>query len=278
MLAIALALGAAVSWGFADYFSGIQARRHSILTILLFGSSAGLLAIAVAVAVRGVEAPGTKAIVSASLAGVAATVGLAFFYRALAMGQISLVTPIAAVGVVVPVLGGVIQGERPSPIQVAGIVTVICGVAIASREHDSGGTSARATIFLAVGAAVFLGLGIVGLGVAADDDPYWTILIFRGVTVGIAIVVALAVRHRPAAGGADARIIVLLGLLDVLGFTLLAVATTEGLLSIVVVLAALYPVVAIALARARLGERLRSDQALGVTLALLGVLLIAGGS
>lgn len=204
--------------------------------------------------------------------------GLAFFYRALAIGKISLVTPIAAAGVMVPVLAGVVQGERPGGLQVAGIVAAICGVIVASRESANGGRgSARATIALAVASAVFLGFGIVGLDVAADDDPYWTIMLFRGAVVGLAIGAAAAVRHVPAPGVADARMIALFGVLDVVGFTLLAVASTKGLLSIVAVVASLYPIIAGGLAHARLGERLRRDQAIGVAVALLGVLLIAGG-
>ena len=281
MIAAFLALGAAISWGFADFFGGIQAKRHAILTILVVGQTAGLVVLAVVVVVRGQDMPGSAAILAAVLGGLAATAGLALFYRALAAGQISLVTPIAAIGVVVPVLGGVAQGERPGSVQVAGIMLAICGVVIASREHGAAGvdgSQVRTTITLALGAAVFLGLGIIGLDAGANDDAFWTILIFRGVTVALVIAIAIAVRHRPRPGASDGRIIVLIGLLDVLGFTLLAIATTKGLLSVVVVLASLYPVVAVALAHHRLGERLRSVQRLGVVVAMVGVLLIAGGS
>lgn len=281
MLAIALALGAAVSWGVADYLGGIQARRHPVLTILLIGQSVGLVGVVIVVASTAGAPPGPEALITAAVAGLVATAGLALFYRALSVGLISIVTPIAATGAVVPVLAGVIQGEQLSALQLIGIVAALCGVVLAARElnasaGDDGRVNARLSALLAVAAGACFGFGLVGLDHAAEEDALWTIQVFRGVNVAVVVLLALALRHRPRPGRADAPVIATLGALDVLGFALFAVASTKGLLSVVAVIAAMYPLIAISLAYAWLGERLGSGQRVGVVLALLGVALISG--
>ena len=54
-------------------------------------------------------------------------------------------------------------------------------------------------------------------------------------------------------------------------------ALNEGLVSLVSVLASLYPVVTLALACSLLGERVASPRRAGVAVALAGVALIAAG-
>ena len=56
-----------------------------------------------------------------------------------------------------------------------------------------------------------------------------------------------------------------------------AVASTEGLLSVVAVLSSLYPVVTVLLARLVHRERMKRIQDLGVAATIAGVALIAGG-
>ena len=137
-------------------------------------------------------------------------------------------------------------------------------------------SNARLSALLAVAAGACFGFGLVGLDHAAEEDALWTIQVFRGVNVAVVVLLALALRHRPRPGRADAPVIATLGALDVLGFALFAMASTKGLLSVVAVIAAMYPLIAISLAYAWLGERLGSGQRVGVVLALLGVALISG--
>ena len=67
------------------------------------------------------------------------------------------------------------------------------------------------------------------------------------------------------------------GTIDLLATALIALATAEGELSIVSVLASMYPVVTVLLAAAFLHERLLRSQYAGVALALAGVIAVAGG-
>jgi drug/metabolite transporter (DMT)-like permease len=74
----------------------------------------------------------------------------------------------------------------------------------------------------------------------------------------------------------DAPALILVGCLDQLANVLYGFASTLGLVSLSAVLASLYPMVTVILARLVLDERISRVQKSGVALALTGVALVAG--
>lgn len=280
MVAILLALGASLSWGVGDFIGGVQARKWPVLTIVVISQSAGLLVAGLIVVARGDGPPDLEASIAALGAGLVGALALAAFFRAFAVGKISVVAPIVATSAIVPVVGGLVQGERPSAVTLGGIALAIVGVIMVSRERDPS-TEARArprlAIMLALATALLFGLALVGLDRGAEDDAYWSVLIFRIATTGsIALALAL-LRRRPTITRSDFWLVALVGLLDVSATLMFAVASSTGLLSVVGVLSSLFPVVTIGLARVRLGEKLDSTQLVGAGLTLVGVALIAAG-
>jgi drug/metabolite transporter (DMT)-like permease len=274
-----LALGASVSWGVGDFLAGLRSRRLPLLTVLVVSQAAGLLSIALVVALRGAGPPAAHHLLYAALAGIAGAVGLAALYRGLAVGEMSVVAPISATAAVVPVAVGVLTGERPGPGQAVGIGLAVAGVALASRvpaEHGRRTAVADGVVF-AVVAALSFGLLLVGLGAASEGDALWGTLAMRASSFGLLAVIALAVRPAFALGPRDLPVLVLIGMLDTAGNALFALASTESLLSVAAVLAQLYPVVTVVLARLLLGERISRPQQVGVATAFTGVALIAGG-
>src|ERR671910_3414460 len=114
MLAIALALGAAVSYGIGDFLGGLSARRVHVLTVLVLSQLVGGMAVAVWVAVAGEEFLGAGAVAAAMAAGLCGAVGLGALYRGMAVGAMSVVAPISSVAAAIPFGYGVARGERPS--------------------------------------------------------------------------------------------------------------------------------------------------------------------
>ena len=276
MAAVALALASSISWGFADFLGGLQARKRALLTVLVVSQTAGLAGIALAVAIRGEGLPDPGAWMAwaagASLLGIA---GLAAFYRGLAIGAMGVVAPISSAAAVVPLTVGLATGDRPSTLQAAGIALALAGVVLASREGPTRATATGAG--LAIVAALGFGCFFVGIDRASDTDVLWTILVARVAAVSALACVALAARpdipRRPAALG----ILALVGLLDVSANLLFAAASTKGLVSVVGVLSSLYPVVTVVLARVVLHERLHPIQRVGAIGALAGAALITAG-
>lgn len=215
----------------------------------------------------------------AFVGGAAGLGALAAFYTALAMGTMSVVAPIAAMGVVVPVAYGIARGELPDPIALVGLTIAVGGVVVLSYEEDPEHASvARRSIVLALVAALGFGLFFTLLDAAARDQPGWAVVAARAggvVAVGVAVIGA-----RPELGGIPSSLGVLfvVGALDIAANSLFAVACTMGLLPVVAVGGSMYPAFTVVLAHLVLGERLRLPQRAGIALALVGVVLIAAGS
>jgi drug/metabolite transporter (DMT)-like permease len=289
VLALNLALLSSLAWGVADFVAGLKSRSLPVVTVMLVAVVTGLLLAGAIVAGRGVELPAGRHLGYAALSAVLGSVGLAAFYRGLAVGAMSVVAPIAATGAAVPVAFGLASGERPGAIQAAGALLAVVGVAFAAREHDPrvasgegaplGARRARVArgVPLAVLAAVGLGGFLVAIDAASEGDVGWAILVNRLGSLGLLALAALVFRPRAPAGLRDAAPAVAVGVLETTANLLIAVATTLGLVSLVGVLASLYPVVTVALARVVLGERTARVQLAGAAAALGGVVLIAAG-
>jgi drug/metabolite transporter (DMT)-like permease len=280
VLGIALALASSLSWGVADFIGGTQSRRLAVLTVVLVGQASGLMVLALVLAGRGRGAPALEHLLPAAAGGIAGLVGLGAFYRGLALGTMSIVAPIAATGVALPVLVGVAGGDRPAVLQLVGIVAAVIGVALASLERAEGAAAravARESVALALLAAVGFGLFFVGVRSSARSDPLWATFAAR--TTSVLALLALTAWRRPALarGRGSWALLSVAGTLDVGANVLYAIATRHGLLSVVSVLSSLYPLATVALARLLLGERVRRVQEVGVAAALAGVLLIAAG-
>ncbi len=279
MLGPLLALTASLSWGVGDFLAGLRARRLPVLTVLVVSQAAGVTTIALVVALRGDGPPAARYLAYAALAGVAGAIGLAALYRGLAVGSMSVVAPISATAAVVPVLYGVLTGERPSAAQGAGIALAVVGVVFASRARgvDGRGRTVAEGAGLALVAALAFGLLLVALGEASEGDALWGTLAMRATSFSLLALTALLVRPSFALAHRDLSILVLIGVLDTAGNALFALATTKSLLSLVAVLGQLYPVVTVLLARILLGERLSPSQGAGVVSAFAGVVLITAG-
>jgi drug/metabolite transporter (DMT)-like permease len=274
-----LALAASLSWGVGDFLAGLRARRLSVLTVLVVSQAAGVTTIALVVAVRGEGPPAAQQLGYAALAGAAGAIGLAALYRGLAVGSMSVVAPISATAAVVPVVFGVLTGERPSPAQSVGIALAVGGVVLASRSRgvDGRGRAVAEGVGLALVAALAFGFLLVALGEASEGDALWATLAMRATSFSLLVLTAVALRPSFALAERDLPVLLLIGVLDTAGNALFALATTESLLSLVAVLGQLYPVVTVLLARILLGERLSTGQELGVLGAFAGVALITAG-
>jgi drug/metabolite transporter (DMT)-like permease len=282
MLAVALGLSSSVCWGLADFLGGLQSRRVPVLAVMLVSQATGLVAIAAWVALGDTAAPGLDDLWPAAAAGLAGALALTAFYRALAIGTMSIVAPISATGAAVPVLVGVAGGERPGALQVLGIVAAVVGVVLASREEDRDPSAgrrapARTSVALALVAAVGIGAFLTGIDKASDASVPWALLSARAVSVAATAIAVVATRTRIPTAPPRLGLLAATGLLDSGANLLYALGTTEGLLSVVAVLGSLYPVSTVLLARALLGERVRRVQEAGIVAALAGVVLIAAG-
>ena len=278
MAAVLLALAASASWGVSDFLGGLKTRAAPVLTVLSVSQPAGLVLLGAIVLVRWQAPPHGLPILWAVLAGIGGAVGIGALYQGLAVGSMGIVAPITSTSPLIPLTVGLARGERPSTIQLVGIGVAIVGVAFAGWEPGAPGARRRLSTGagLALLAAVAFGSSQVALQSAAADDPYWATFILR--IASSLLVGAALLRFRPGRGRAGMWIVLIaIGLLDSAATELFAVATTKGLLSVVAVLASLYPVLVAILARVVLHERLTAVQRGGAVAAVAGAAAISAG-
>jgi drug/metabolite transporter (DMT)-like permease len=281
VLAIFLALSASVVWGAADFLGGLQARQRALLTVLLWMQGSATVAALLYVLASGEALPGGPGLWWALMVGVSGCVAVTAFYRALAIGTMSIVAPLAALGAIGPVMVGLLaDGERPGALQAAGIALAGAGVVLSAREPAGGerARNARLAVGLALIAAVGMGASLTSIerGSAAIGVP-WTLLIGRGVSAAVFLALVLALRPSMPSGPRDAAPLVVVGVLDVAANALFAFATTLGLLSVVGVLGSLFPAVTVILARVVLREKVTRAQEAGVIAVLVGVVAVSAG-
>ncbi|HST18366.1 MAG TPA: DMT family transporter [Gaiellaceae bacterium] len=274
MSAYALALGASLAWGVADFVGPLWGRTWGALRVLLWAQVGGVVAIAIAVAVRG-EGPQGIAILFAIPAAVSGTLGLYAYYRGAAIGALTVVAPIAGVSAIVPVAFGIAAGDHPRPAQYVGVACAIVGVGLASLEQRGGTRHLAAGVGLAALAAVGFGFYFPPMHAAGKVDFWWASLLFRSTAFAI-VLAAVAVKRPPLRLRArDLAIVLAVGIGDTIGNALFAASSAHGLISLTSVLASLYPMVTVLLAAAVLHEHVSSPQRAGIVLTLAGVVLIS---
>ena len=275
MFAAALALAAAASWGVGDFFGGLKSRSLNPVAILIVAQPIGLALLAIWVAVRGQGPPGSS-VLWACLAAVLGTTGLIAFYKGMAAGALSIVAPIAGAGAAIPVIWGLAHGDHPSGYQELGFAAALIGVVLASFERRPEAARLAAGVGWAVIAMVAFGAYYIPMHEASHGDFLWAAFVFR-LTSTMLIAAAWLVLRPPSARRADLPVLASIGILDTGGNVFFAAASAKGLVSVVSILASLYPVVTVLLARAVLHERVHRSQELGIVLALVGIVLISAG-
>ena len=204
----------------------------------------------------------------------------------------SVVAPVTGVvAATLPVLFGVALGERPGLIAMGGVVCALGAVVLISRDEkrsdESGGQTRRSItenipghrsgLEPALGAGASFGLFFILLERAGDNSGLWPIVASRTTVTSIFLIAAAVTRTSIFVDLRSAGAMAVVGVLDVAAITFYVYAARQGLLSLVAVLASMYPAMTVLLARTVLKERFAPSQRIGLVLAAAGIALIALG-
>ncbi|ATL70026.1 DMT family transporter [Nocardia terpenica] len=285
MTAIVLALIAALGYGVSDFVGGVASRRVAALRIVIVSYPLSVLLILLLVPlVRG--HPDPAALGWGAAAGVASGLAVWWFYAALATGPMAVVSPLTAVLVAgIPVIIGLITGERANPAAYVGIVCALIAVVLVSKESPddvteeiTGGRELRfdrRVALLTVGSGIAFGFAFVFLHSSAGSGGLWPLVSSRLAATVVVWVAALATGHFRAPTGKPLRLAVYVSVLDVIANVAMLYAFHGSMLSLVSVIGSLYPAATVLLAMVLLGERVGPLQQIGMVLALGSVALIA---
>jgi drug/metabolite transporter (DMT)-like permease len=276
VLAALLALAASLTWGSSNYLAGIESRRRSVWQVTALSQLAAVVVAGAAVLIAGQAPPGLLDTAILLLAGVATTIGIVAFYRALAIGTMSVVAPIIAGNVLVPVTYGLATGERPGVHAYAGMVVTVAGIVlVAWAKRGTSRHADRRAVLLAVLAAVCWGFMLTALGVSGKATPYWAVFDVRITSVCVVLVFLLVTRRGVKFRGQNLPVMVAIGGLLTVANILFTLASGIGYLSVVSILGSLSPVVVTAYAQALLGERLTPRQWAGYLAVFAGIVLLS---
>jgi drug/metabolite transporter (DMT)-like permease len=269
----------ALAYGSGDFLGGVSAKRLPTVTVLLVSQAFGLGAAVVLILALRDAPPAAHIFVLSAGAGVVGVIALGLLFRGLAIGRMSVVAPLSAIGGgVLPVLWGLARGERPSTLALAGVGLALLAAAIVGRgaEHDPARTvSPRLELALGGGAGLGFGVVFILFSESSTGSGMWPVLIARCASVPLLAAGAFVLGRSPRVHSADIMPVAAAGLFDVSANALIVLAVRRGLLSLVAPVASLYPATTVVLARLVLRERLGKQRLGGLALGLAGLALIA---
>lgn len=285
-----LGLLAAVTYGAADFMGGLMTRRVNVFAVVVVSQMFGSLVI-LAVLPFFLDAQLTSAaLVWGSLSGLAGGAGVAFFYQGLSVGRMSVIAPVTGVEAAsLPVIFGLLMGERPGTLPLTGVALALVAVALVSSapgdvEEEGGAVLEALSLWANLRRSGLLHAGAAGLGFglffiflseAGENTGMWPLVAARVASVGVVALAAWGARRSIRAGRSALPGIALTGGLDVAANILYLLASRQGLLSLVAVLTSMYPASTVVLARFVGRERLFRTQLIGLGVAAIGVSLIA---
>ena len=282
MLNIALAVLSGLIWGVGDFAGGKATQRAAALPVVLVSKLVSLPLLAIFLVAMYVPLTAIG-LAWGALAGVAGLVGLVLFYRALSAGAMTVVAPVTGVtSAAIPVVAGLIWGERPSGARLLGVGCALLAIALVSiAPHPPGRRQVVnwRLIAVALGSGVGFGLFFVLLAVAGNaaggSAGMWPIAGSQLSALIIGGLLVLMARSGPWPRRAALRFTLLAGPCDMTANALFLLATRGGDLSIVAPLAALYPVTTVILALLVDHERLRGIQVAGLAFAVAALVLVS---
>lgn len=277
---ILFAIGAATAYGIADYAGGRATRDAHAESVTFVGQFTALILLLIIVPLIGTPLPSVNDWIWSGLGGFGGAIALLAFYRAMSRGAMTVIAPISAVvGLSIPVMIGLLQGERPAIIAYPGILLAIIAVSLVGDvldHHD------LPTPWSAIGLAALAGFGFglifVCLAQTSSASGMWPLVGQRLVSVPTVALLAVLLKHRTRLRGDVLRLALFCGVLDTTANAFYLIAVRHGLLSLVAVITALYPVSTVVLALRLDQEQLHRSQIMGLVLAGVSLIMVSYAS
>ncbi|WP_020076732.1 EamA family transporter [Cryocola sp. 340MFSha3.1] len=285
MPAAVLGLLSAVVYGSADFLGGVAARRIGPVRTTAVGAVSGLLLLLLALPFVGGEWS-AAALGWGALSGLAGSVAVGLLYACLAIGPMSILSPLTALmSAVVPMAWGLLGGDRFGAIGYVAIGMALIAVVLVGFVPEKGAVrpTARA-LLMAVGAGAMIGVFLILLDQTPEDSGVVPLIANRAVNGAVmwTLVGVLVLRarrrvdgHPPHLGPRGTGIAAAGGALDVSANVLILLGLRLGDLTTMSVLVALYPAGTILLAAIVLRERVAPVQWVGLVLAVAAAALLS---
>jgi drug/metabolite transporter (DMT)-like permease len=262
-------------WGTSDFLGGIGARRANAFLFTAIVHFVGMVAVGAIALLTHAAFPGNASLFWSLMAGLLGGLALAFFYRALAGGNMGLIAPVAAVlSAAIPTIVTAFAVGLPGARQVSGFILAGVGVWLISRTE--GGAERPEGL----GVAVLAGIGFAGFYLcihrAGNASALWVAVCSRFASFVVTAAFVLFGRHVRSVPAPVLGLATTAGIFDITGSAFFIRAGQIGRLDSAVVISSLYPAVTVVLARIFLHEHFSRSRTFGMVAALAAVPMIAG--
>jgi len=277
LLSIIYGLSAALGWGAADFTGGLASRRTGAYRAVFYSEAIGLIFIIIALLVIREPLPILLPLGMAVLAGALGTTGLLMLFHAMAIGKMSIATPVSALmAATLPVVVGTLLAGFPGLLTFLGFILSLSAIWLISREEGNHSRILEHINELRLPLLAGLGFGTYFILVhqAAQQSTYWTMLASRIGGVLVMVMFMLA-RQKNWQVSKDAwPLIVMNGFLDITANGFYILASQNGRLDVAAILSTLYPAATVLLAAILLKERVARSQAIGIVLAMVAIVFL----
>jgi drug/metabolite transporter (DMT)-like permease len=291
MLTVIVGLSSALIFGAADFLGGLSSKRIGALLATPIAAATGLVALLLVFLTLGRVLPilggqwSTEAVVLGALSGVAGAVAIGLLYACLAIGPMSILSPLTAVvSAIVPLTVGLARGERLGPIGYVALAIALVAVVLVGFVPEKGAVRPSLKgILMAIGSGIAIGAFLIIIDATPDESGVVPLIVNRATNaavmfavLGVVTVVAMrrGVERRPAVRR-GIQLAIACGVVDVVANVGLLVGVRIGELSIMSVLTAMYPAGTIILAAVVLKERIAVVQYVGLALAIAAGAMLA---
>lgn len=276
LLPVLSGLASALTWGAADFLGGLTAKRTSSIGIVILGHIGSLLLLVPIALLMQERLPTLLDMLISLLSGAAGGFGLLFFYRALAEGQMSLASPVAAlVGTAIPVLVGLLTQDFPGVWMLIGLVLALVAIWLIAQTSHISLDHFLVRFRLPVLAGICFGIFFVGLHQASSQAIIWPQAFTRLGSIPSLLLFTRLTRQPWLPGRKFWRNIFIISLLDSAGNLFYVLSSLWGRLDMGAVVSSLYPGFTVMLAWLVLKEKISSRQWIGLLIALLALILFS---
>jgi len=269
-----LSLLAAASWGGGDFSGGVASKRASVFRVVAGAHFVGLLSMLLMAWLGGEPIPPPADLLWGVFAGVSGAFGIAALYKALAVGRMGVIAPVASVVTgIFPVLFSIRTEGLPDRIQMLGFTLALVSIWLVARPNNF--VDSQRGLGLAVFAGLMFGLFLVGGKQSGHHGVFWPLVAARSASTALMLVIVAFAPRDPQPLRPALWPMVVSGLLDSAGNALFIAATRHGRLDVSAILSSLYPASTVVLARVLLKEKISPRQGAGIVGALAAVALIS---
>ena len=283
-LTVLIGLTSALVFGAADFLGGLSSKRIGSLLATPIAAATGLVALGLAYPLIG-GAWSTEAVLLGALSGVAGAAAIGLLYACLAIGPMSILSPLTAVmSAIVPLTVGLARGERLGPIGYVALGVALVAVVLVGFVPEKGAVRPSLKgILMAIGSGIAIGAFLIIIDATPDESGIVPLIVNRGTNATIMFVILGVVTLLVLRRGGERRVVTRRGILlalacgvvDVVANVGLLVGVRLGELSIMSVLTAMYPAGTIILAAIVLKERIAPVQYVGLALAITAGAMLA---